>query len=246
MLFGGVQLWGIQFFSRKVEIALSMRCHAQTPEVEVVISLIGRAPTLWQGPSDAFPIPERCDLFLPNSWALISKTPLPRCWVAKTLVCEQIQRFWLRTSKKKTNAIRKRSNRLRIRKQKAQGLTTFLALLSNGKKKQETETAFGIGNKTLKSFQLHMMKRVWNWMNARSANTPTTTCKTQNQEPCQSRFWQSRRGAFAVQPLMGTKAKTQTQKPPNTLEYLVDLQTSRNQSLVWNYGTVGRNDGPNS
>ena len=81
---------------------------------------------------------------------------------------------------------------------KAQGLRTFLALLSNGKKKQETETAFGIGNETLKSSQLHMMKRVWNWMNARSANTPTTTCRTQNQEPCQSRFWQSRRGAFAV------------------------------------------------
>ena len=67
----------------------------------------------------------------------------------------------MRTSKKKTNAIRKRKgDRLRIRKQKAQGLRTFLALLSNGKKKQETETAFGIGNETLKSFQLHMMKRV--------------------------------------------------------------------------------------
>ena len=58
MLFG-VQLWGVQIFWRKVEIALSMGCHSQTPEVEVVISLWG-ALQLYDKNLDVFPIPERC------------------------------------------------------------------------------------------------------------------------------------------------------------------------------------------
>ena len=96
-----------------------------------------RAPTLWQSPPDVFPIPERCALCLPNSWALISTTPLPRCWVAKTLVCEQIQRFWLRKSKQQMQSEKEKATGWELGNKKAQGSRTFLALLSNGNRKQK-------------------------------------------------------------------------------------------------------------